>query len=147
MPYGGSPSTSPNDRLKFLVGDQSTSIAGELLSTKECAYLIGVYGSAVKAAPAAAQSIAASLATKVDKSVGDLRIAAQQKYDHYMSLYKSLQRTVSFSAVPYAGGISQDDKSDIEVDTDRVPPAFQIGVHDSIRNPQPGGRASTASTA
>ena len=143
MVYGGAPASNANDALKFLVGDLSTSASGELLSTAECAWLIGQYGSARAAAPHAAQAIAAQFAQKVDKSVGDLRIAAQQKFEHYTTLATSLGRQTALVAVPYAGGVSVADKAAVVADSDRVKPSFTVGIHDHEGNRQDGGRYST----
>lgn len=144
MPYGGAPLTSNTDALKFLVGDQSTSSATELLSTAECNYLLSVYGGPRAAAPYAAESIAADLAVKVDKAVGDLRLGLEKQFDHYMTLAASLRRAGSFSAVPYAGGISVSDKQGVEADSDRVPPMFSVGVHDHPGNPGQSLRSSSS---
>lgn len=143
MPYGNAPATNNTDALKFWVGDQSTSSATELLSTKECDYLLTAYGSPRAAAPHAARAIAADLAVKVGKSVGDLRLDAQQQYEHYMTLAASLERQASFSATPFAGGISVSQKQSVEDDTDRVAPAFTIGVHDDPGLPGQSWRGST----
>jgi hypothetical protein len=131
MPYGGAPLTNNTDALKFLVGDQSTSSAFELLSTAECNYLLATWGSPSAAAPYAAEAIAADYADKVGKSVGDLRIDAQQQFEHYMTLSASLRRGASVTATPFAGGISVGQKQSVELDTDRVVPAFRVGVHDN----------------
>lgn len=131
MPYGGAPATVPTDELKFLVGDQSTSSATELLSTAECNYLIARYGSAKAAAPHGARAIAADFAEKVSKAVGDLRLEAQQAFEHYETLAKSLRLSVSLTASPFAGGISIADKQSVEQDSDRVMPAFRVGLHDN----------------
>lgn len=143
MPYGGAPASNTTDALKFLVGDQSTSSATELLSTAECNYLLAAYGTPRAAAPHAARAIAADLAVKVGKSVGDLRLDAQQQYEHYMTLAASLERQASFSAVPFAGGVSVSQKQSVESDTDRVAPSFAVGMHDDPANAQ-SWRGSTS---
>lgn len=141
MPYGGNPSGSNNDALKLTVGDTSTSSSLELLSTGECAYLIATYGSVSAAAPYAAEAIAAYYARQVDRSVGDLRLAAQQRFEHYLALSKRLRASRALNAaIPYAGGISRSDKLAVERDTDRVVPAFTVGQHD---HPGMGGSTST----
>ena len=131
MPYSGAPATVAADALKLWIGDLSTSSSGELLKSAECSYLIATFGSAIAAAPYACDVVAAMFADQVDKSVGDLRLAAQQKFEHYSTLGSSLRRTASlFGGVPYAGGISRADKDSVELDTDRVVPSFKIGAHD-----------------
>jgi hypothetical protein len=131
MPYTGAPATVTNDELKLLLGDLSTSSSGELLTSAECSYFVSKYGTAGAAAPHAARAIAAMFADQVSKAVGDLRLDAQQKFDRYTTLAKSLERQASFSGLPYAGGISRADKTSQEQDTDRVSPAFKIGLHDN----------------
>ncbi len=131
MVYGGAPATVPNDELKFLVGDTSTSAAGTQLSSAECSYLIGVYGSAKAASPAAARALAAKFADECQKQVGDLQLWAQQKFEHYTTLSQSLEQTAALRAVPYAGGISQADKTAVKSNTDRTVPSFTLGSMDN----------------
>lgn len=131
MPYGGSPATVATDELKLLIGDLSTSSSGQLLSTGECAYFISSYGTPRAAAPHACRAIAAMFADEVSKSVGDLRLDAQQKFEHYTTLATSLQAQASYTGIPYAGGISRGDKQSVEQNTDRVAPAFKVGLHDN----------------
>lgn len=139
IPYGGNPAGSDDDALKFLLGDVSTSASGELLSTGEIGYLIATYGSVAAAGPWGARAIAAQYALQADKEVGDLKIAASQKFDQYMtlaaSLAVSLVGSAALAAMPYAGGISIADKDANRSDTDRVVPSFRVGMHD---NPQGG---------
>jgi len=131
LPYSGS--TSNTDRLRLLVGDTSTSSAGELLSTGEATFFISQFGSVRAAAPHAANAIAAYFATKAaDKSVGDLSIAYSRRAAEYRETAKRLERLSVVTAIPYAGGISRSDKDALEEDTDRVEPAFSIGMHDVV---------------
>lgn len=130
MPYTGAPATVSADELKFILGDLSTSSSGELLKSAECSYLIARFGNAKAAAPAGARAIAAMFADQVSKAVGDLRLEAQQKFEHYSTLAKSLERDVAITAVPYAGGISRSDKDAVVGNTDRVAPSFMVGLHD-----------------
>ena len=131
IPYTGAPSSVTADELKLLIGDLSTSSSGELLKSAECTYFLTAYGSARAAAPHAARAVAAMFADQVGKSVGDLRLDAQQKFEHYSTLAKSLERQVTMTATPYAGGISIAAKQAVEQDTDRVAPAFRVGLHDN----------------
>lgn len=131
MPYSGSPSSVTADELKLLIGDLSTSSSGELLKSAECTYFLNTYGTARAAAPHAARAVAAMFADQVAKSVGDLRLDAQQKYDHYITLAASLERSATIGAIPFAGGISIAQKQAVESDTDRVVPAFRVGQFDN----------------
>ena len=132
MPYSGAPATVTADELKLIIGDLSTSSSGELLKSAECTYFINTYGSARAAAPHAARAVAAMFADQVAKSVGDLQLSAQQKFQQYSTLATSLERQSALRAVPYAGGISRSDKDSVEADTDRVVPSFTVGMHDHL---------------
>lgn len=143
MPYSGAPSSVTADALKLLIGDLSTSSSGELLKSAECTYFLTAYGSARAAAPHAARAVAAMFADQVGRTVGDLRVDAQQKFEHYNTLAASLERQSALTGVPYAGGISIADKQSVESDTDRVAPAFRIGVHDHPEYPSAGRSTST----
>ena len=143
MPYSGSPSSVTADELKLLIGDLSTSSSGELLKSAECTYFLTEYGTARAAAPHAARAVAAMFADQVGRTVGDLRVDAQQKFEHYTTLATSLERQAALTGVPYAGGISISDKQSVETDTDRVAPAFRVGVHDNPLNPTSNRSTST----
>jgi hypothetical protein len=85
-------------------------------------------------------------ADQVSKAVGDLRLEAQQKFQQYSTLAKSLERQGSIKATPYAGGISVADKRSVEANTDRVAPAFGVGMHDHRENPQYGFTGGSTSS-
>lgn len=80
------------------------------------------------AAALCAQSIAGKYATLVDKSVGDLKLSYSQRSKAWADLSKSLRMSarISTSSVlsPWAGGISQSEKTTERADTDRVQPVF-----------------------
>jgi hypothetical protein len=143
MPYSGAPATVAADELKLLIGDLSTSSSGELLKSAECSYFIARFGTAKAAAPHAARAVAAMFADQVGKSVGDMRLDAQQKFEQYITLAASLERSASISAVPFAGGISVSQKRSVENDTDRVIPSFNVGLHDDPNLPSQSKRTST----
>lgn len=82
------------------------------------------------AAPHAANAIAAQYAHKADKEVGDLSIRYSQKARQFLALSNELSQTVGLTAIPYAGGISRADKTSVETNSDRVEPAFAVGMHD-----------------
>lgn len=121
--------SSANDVVRLLVGD--TDADDWLLSDEEIAVFTAAQPSNnYLAAAEAAQAIAAKFARKTSRAVGDLRMELQQRYEHYVALAEYLQRRGAAGVVPYAGGLSIDDKSDVDDDTDRVRPAFRIGLMD-----------------
>jgi hypothetical protein len=121
--YGGDPSESDQDKVRFLVGDTDT--ADQQIADEEIAWLLTEEPGAYHAAAAAARAIAAKYARQVDKAVGDLRLSASQRAAHYQALAATLTRRAQIAgAVPFAGGISASDKQAQDDDIDRVRPAF-----------------------
>ncbi len=127
--YSGDPSSSDKDAVRFLIGDTDTN--NQLLQDEEINYLLTTQGSVYAAAAEAAMSIAAKFARLADQTVGDLRISYSQRAEAYKALADSLSRRGDLKFVePYAGGISKSDKESVELDTDRVEPAFERGQFD-----------------
>lgn len=112
------------DTLRLLLGDTDTS--DELYTDAQLQSFLDLYGSVNAAAAAAADGLAARFARQVDKQVGDLRLAAGQKFTHYQALAKRLRSTASRLVAPYAGGISVADKQTREQNADRVEPTFTL---------------------
>lgn len=127
--YSGDPSASLRDEVRFLIGDTDTS--DQQLSDAEVDYtLTSASDDASLAAVKCAQALAAHYARRADKTVGDLSLSYSQLSKHYLDLVAQLQATAAVAlAAPYAGGISVSDKETDEDDSDRVQPAFRVGLH------------------
>ncbi len=109
----------------ILIGDPDN----EIIDTDAIDTLVTIYGLNVfTVAAASARAIAATVAPSVTKKSGDVSINSSDKYDHYMSLAKELDRkAVLFGlggASIYAGGISMSDKDTNNANDDRTPPYF-----------------------
>jgi uncharacterized protein (DUF924 family) len=129
--YSGNPANSQRDAVRFLIGD--TEQSDQQLSDEEIAWLLGQFPNQYRAAAQACKALAAKYARQVDKAIGDLKVSAQQKQEHYLALANSLQEQAVISTVaPYAGGISISDKQEAEDDADRVEPMFR---RDMMRSP------------
>ncbi len=76
-----------------------------------------------------ALELAATVADKVDKSVGDLRLSLSQKHTHYLQVASRMRQKVALTAVPFAGGISVADRNGRTANNDRVDPAFARDLH------------------
>ena len=127
--YSGNPADSDSDSVRFLVGD--TDSDDQQVTDEEIAWALTQAGGIYSAAALIASTIAAKFARMVDKAVGDLKISYGQRAGHYEKLTAALKRKASvFGAVPYAGGISISDKESVREDTDRVKPAFSVGMDD-----------------
>ena len=121
--YSGNPSASNLDSVRFLCGD--TDIRDQQLQDAEINFLLSNYGNIYKCAAYACKDIAAKYGRQVDKSVGDLRLSYSQRQKSYSDLSKDLLRQSALrSALPYAGGISKQDKEQNRLDPDTVQPAF-----------------------
>lgn len=125
-------------QLRVMLDDPAG--ASELLSTAEYTVLLAIETTVYRAAALAARSIAAQFAEKVELAAGSVRIALQQKYNHYMTLadrYDFRGREggggdgAASGGGPKLTGISQDEMETERDDTDRVQPAFQMGQMDN----------------
>lgn len=131
--YGGDPSASKTDEVRFLIGD--TNPKKPILQDEEIAYLLELEGSALKAASKAAESAAAKFACLVDQAAGKVRASLSQKFKHYTDLSKKLRNDAARKTVcPFAGGISESQKETAERDNDRVEPFFTRDLHDTQRH-------------
>ena len=114
------------DKVRFYV--QDTNQDEQILSDEEIAFLLTSEGSVRAAAIVAADTIAGKYARFVDSAVGDLSISYSQKQAQYMALAARLRRSLALSAAPLVGGISVSRKETVNEDTDRVEPAFTVGM-------------------
>lgn len=127
--YGGDPANSDRDAVRLLVGDTDTN--DQQLTDEEVTYFLTEEGEVKRAAVRSARAIGARYARLVDKAVGDLRQSYSHRQRHYEDLATRLDREASVStALVYAGGISDADKTTVEEDTDRVKPSFEREMHD-----------------
>ena len=144
MPYTDSPSSTnaagKRDAVRLLVGDISTSAAGDFLSDNAYDFFIShatfPYGSAILACNALA---ALNGGRAIEKAVGDLHYKkADAKY--YQTLMAEFRIRLAIGSDPYAGGISRSDKQSVTRDLDRTAPAFAKGEFDDPAgmNPQTG---------
>jgi hypothetical protein len=130
MPYGGDPSASFADAVRYTIGD--TDPLNELVSDSEITYLITIVGSDVMAVAAqAALNLSHTYAGRVDQTVGKVSVKYSQLAAQWLAVYESLRRRMSLDAPPYAGGISINDKAIDEADTDAPTPAFSVGMMDN----------------
>lgn len=122
MPYSGDPSTSPNDELRFILGD--TDPNNPLFTDEEIQYMLDTAGSVYGAALLGCNSLIARYAGEVSRTIGSLSVSASDKMKHYITLRDTIKSGAARAALPYAGGISKSDKLAREEDTDRVQPFF-----------------------
>lgn len=131
--YSGDPSYSTQDKVRFLIGD--TDESDQQVSDEEIAAILVDFPNPYNAAVQIVRSLVAKYSRRVEKSksIGDLSISYSSAADGYRDLLKSLLTQAALHGglcEPYAGGISISDKENQESDSDRVVPAFRIGMHD-----------------
>lgn len=122
--YSGNPGASDRDQVRFLIGDTDTN--DQQLTDEEINFLIADKGSANRAALEAARSLQSKYSRLCDQRTGKVDTKYSQRRSAYAALVRRLQ--LNLGPVPYAGGISDGDKQIDEDDSDRVKPAFQVGM-------------------
>lgn len=144
--YDGLPGTGSTgaklDAVRFLSGQLSSGDT-YLVQDEEISFLLSQDGNIYSAAASIAEHLAGRYGQQADsKKVGDLAITYGQRSKEFATRAAGLRRQAMLrSLTPYAGGISQADKLVQEQDTDRVQPAFAIGMTDI-----PGGDPQTATS-
>lgn len=134
--YGGDPSNSLLEEVRFLIGDTDTT--DQQLSDEEINYLLTESGNNPYLAGASAcYALAANYARLVDKEVGDLVIDYSQRVNHYLTLASKLEAQASKKNTPniFSGALNKADKDAIEDNTALVKATFK---RDMFTNPQDG---------
>lgn len=137
--YGGDPSASEVDFVRFQVADTDCSAAR--LTDAEIRALVSSEGSPMRAASRAAGIIAAQFAASYDISTGKVRKALSQRFDHYQKLAASLSARADDGDVGfYAGGLSHAEKDADAADSDLVQPTIVSGAFGNTgASGRPGG--------
>ena len=131
--YTNQPGTRNVDTVRHLINDKNvTTEADALLTDEEIQFHIDtephIYIAAAEAATAIASTFAAS---ETVKQVGDLRREfGTGRVATYHALAGRLRANAYRTVTPFAGGLSEAEKTTGRQDTDRVDPAFTRGQHD-----------------
>jgi hypothetical protein len=133
--YTGDPNVSDRDKVRFLVGDVS-STAEATLTDEEIEYLLESWPDVYEAARAAAEALAARYSGKAttSKSVGDLSLskdyssAAQQFRDVADRLASQRNRTAPPEPWIKADAIVRSEKRTTNTGTE-----FAVGMLDNLR--------------
>ena len=120
------------DRVRMLIGDtDSNAETQQRLEDEEITDLISISGGYRAAAAAAADALAAKYARlAVEKAVGKASFV-WKRFEQLRQLAKDLRSSTAFTAVPFAGGLSESLRNTNSQDTDLVKPAFQRGMLDN----------------
>lgn len=123
--YEGNPASSDLDWVRFRIGDVDPR--DWLMGNDEITAILAEQTNRWLAAAECAEHIAARLSREADTSIngpGAQNRSLSQRAAAYERLAKRLRQRAGFQAVPYAGGISIDDKDTEVADTDRPADVF-----------------------
>lgn len=139
--YSGDPGLNDKDWVRWRVGDVVAT--DQLVSDEEIAQaLADATSNKTLAAAMVCERIAADFARDADTTVNDGSGASRtysysQRSRAYAAMAKALREELASGSslaamfpAPYCGGISQADKDAQEANTDRVEPAFTVGMQD-----------------
>jgi hypothetical protein len=128
--FTNKPATSNRDLVRILINDTTGRLSDEFID-----YTLTSEASVWYAAAMCAEAIGGQYSQSGDMTVGDLTL--RRTVNEYRNMAKQFRVRGSRSAVPFAGGITQSVKDTELDDSDRVVPAFSIGMHDD-----PGGEST-----
>lgn len=123
--------TNAKDAVRLLIGDV-VQCDGQM-QDEEINYFVTTRGTLYGAAAECCRSLAAKFSRSVDQQAGTSKISYSQMAKAYTakSVEFEFKAAVSGSAIPYAGGISINDKLLQDLNNDRVLPMFTKGMMDS----------------
>lgn len=129
MPYTDDPEGTPSDAVRFLVGD--TGATTDLTDAQVDYLLSQENGNVLRAAARAAEALASKYTKSAsEKKVGPLTLInsnrSMTKAQEFLKLAKALWSRAS-ATVPFAGGISKQDKLTRAGNADKVQPSFVRG--------------------
>ena len=122
--YGGDPSNSNLETVRFLIGDTDT--IDQLLQDAEITYLLTIESKLYDAAATACETIAAKFARKADTSNGTLSEKASQRSLAYERRASLLRSKVNRKVQVFAGGLTISGKDTLDESSTNVQPAFKL---------------------
>ena len=135
-------SSNTKDAVRLLIGDVVS--CDQQMQDEEIAYLVTSRGTLYGAAAECCRSLAAKFSRTVDQQAGTSKIMYSQMAKAYtVKAIEFENKSALFgAAMPYAGGISLNDKQMQDMNTDRVLPVFTKGMDDNSL-PEPVGANET----
>lgn len=128
--YSFDPSESDRDWVRWRLGD--TDCDDPLQYDEEIDAALASASSKYWAAKQCATAIVAKLSRKVDSRMGKLDLKLSQKYKQFSTLAAELEAEARRKlAAPWMAAHSRSRKDATERDSDRVDPAFAVGMTDT----------------
>jgi len=136
--------TKPLYRVRFMIGD---TVCGEpQFQDEEIAATITSRGSLAGACADLCRALATKYSRSVDFAItGGGRANYSQLSKQYLRQALAFEAKATVAAAGYAAAMTLSDKLNQEMDQDRVPPLFTIGMHDSLLPVAPVGSESPRS--
>jgi hypothetical protein len=130
--------TVPKDQVRLLIGD--TLSTDQQLQDEEILYLLTQRASVYGTAAECCRSLQAKFSRSVDQQSGTNKNSYSQMAKAYgvKAVEFEAKAAATGAGMPYAGGISIADKLTQQLDPDRVPPQFQIGMDENLIAPAAG---------
>lgn len=123
--FSNNPANSNRDLVRILIDDTTGKLSDETIG-----YFLTSEPSVWYAAAMCADLLAGQMAAKGSLTVGDLSVVSWLSAPQYRALAKQFRVRGSMAAVPYMGGRTESLKQSEASDSDRVAPAFTVGMHD-----------------
>lgn len=132
--YGGDPSKSSLDAVRFLIQDTNTN--KQLIQDEEVEFAIAQEANIYCAAASICETLVMRAGGVRMKKIDTLTI----QYDpvFYNMRAGQLRARGAGHQLPYAGGISVGDKTAQQTDTDAVAPSILRNINDNPGAPRPG---------
>ena len=134
--------SNPVYRVRFRIGDNVS--CEPQFQDEEILAAINARGSLAGACADLCRALATKYSRSVDFAVtGGGRASYSQLSKQYNRQAVMFEVKAASLATPYVAGISVTDKLNQELDIDRVPPQFVIGMHDNLIPVPPAGQEET----
>lgn len=140
--YSGDPSLTDKDAVRFEI--QDTNSSSQLLQDEEIQWAIlaetttaagsptTISGANLYSAAARCMEVLARLfSAQADTQVGTLKLTYTKQAANYTLRAQELRQRAMGYRLPYAGGLSEQEKENITQETDRIQPAFTRTEWDS----------------
>lgn len=131
------------DYIRLLIGD--TFSGDQQLQDEEINMFLTTRSSPLGVAAECCRALAAKFSRTVDQKAGQSETKFSQMAKAYMQMALQFEQKAALAgaAAPYAGGISVTDMMNQELNTDRVPPVFTIGMTDNYLPVATGNETET----
>ena len=122
------PSASEKDKFRFEIQDVGDNNYWQY-ADEDIVFMIDEYGYS-KAKLKAVEQLKFKYASLKDEKTDKVDVKYSQLYAQYKSLYDDLLRSAGRYGIPFAGGISKQEKLKTNLDCDNIGSAFKINDDD-----------------